>query len=157
MTTTPSPRFRLITLCVLLIAALTSTAAPATEAANKELVRAYFDMLNRQALAQAGDYVTDGFGADRVAREEGVRRSVFPDLRYHVEELYADGDTVIAVFRVKGKQSVASDYGPATNKSLDAREVGIYRLEGGKIAESSHVGNLVPVYQALDFSIAAPE
>ena len=115
---------------------------------NKAVVRRYFEELwNKGDLAFIEEYigpdVTHSWGhetrdqwRDAIARW----RRGFPDLRYVVDELVAEGDMVAANTRLTGTHRGVlqiGTWGPwaPTGKSVDVREANFFRLAGGKVVE----------------------
>jgi predicted ester cyclase len=56
-----------------------------------------------------------------------------PDMQFTIEELLADGDTVVARFTTHGTQTSTFQGIPATGAAAAASGIAIYRLAGGKI------------------------
>ena len=80
---------------------------------NKDIVRGFYDNLNRKNLNVIDDLLTSDFieheqlptpgkGREAVRQFFNMFSSAFPDARFNVEEMYTDGDTVIARFKVRG-------------------------------------------------------
>ena len=115
---------------------------------NKAVVRRYFEELwNKGDLAFIeeclGPDVSHAWGHEtheswRVAVSAWL--TAFPDFRYHVDELVAEGDTVAANTRLTGTHRGVlqiGTWGPwaPTGKSVDVREANFFRLAGGKVVE----------------------
>src|SRR4051812_7545105 len=67
-------------------------------------------------------------------------RTAFPDFRYHVDELVAEGDTVAANTRFTATHRGVYHLGktgpwPPTEKAIEFREMIFFRLVEGKIVE----------------------
>ena len=61
--------------------------------------------------------------------------STFPDTRYVVDDLIAEGDKVVVHWRLLATQQ-GEFYGMApTGKSISLQGIAIYRVEGGKLME----------------------
>ena len=85
------------------------------------------------------DAAAELFAPDRVedAKQEAanVRRG-FPDLESTIEDLIAERDKVVAHWRAQAThQGEYMGISPSGNR-VDFRGISIYRIEGGKIAES---------------------
>jgi steroid delta-isomerase-like uncharacterized protein len=60
----------------------------------------------------------------------------FPDTSVTVEDVIAEGDTVVSRYTVRGTHKGATDeYGPPTGRQLVIEGITLYRFEGGKLAE----------------------
>jgi predicted ester cyclase len=63
-------------------------------------------------------------------------RGAFPDRHDEIEDICAEGDQVGMLFRLSGTHK-ANFYGiPATGKTIDVYEAGVFRLADGKITEA---------------------
>jgi predicted ester cyclase len=67
-------------------------------------------------------------------------RTAFPDLRYRLDDLIADGDRVVARMTMSGTQSgpltmIRLPLAP-TNRKVESEQIHIFRLAGGRIVES---------------------
>lgn len=104
---------------------------------NKAMVRHVISLLNRDDWEQA---VRDG--APEPGREEFIEmqrpfRAAFPDFRSTIEEMVAEGDTVVVRLKAGGTHMAEFPYVelkgiPATGKRVQWDEVQIYRFEDGK-------------------------
>ena len=118
---------------------------------NKQIVRRIFeDYVNRgnsdvldelfaenYAGAQAGAPATgrDGFAAAQKALRDG-----FPDIRYSITDLIAEGDRVTARWQWRGTHSgvfrgPAGTF-PASGKSIANDGIGIFQVEQGKVTHA---------------------
>jgi predicted ester cyclase len=61
--------------------------------------------------------------------------AAFPDIQFTIEELLADGDTVVARTTAHGIQTGEFQGIPATGAAVTSSGIAIYRLTGGKIVE----------------------
>ena len=115
---------------------------------NKAVVRRYFEELwNKGDLSFIEKYigpdVTHAWGHEtreswRVALSAWL--TAFPDFRYHVDELVAEGDTVAANTHFTATHLGVFHHGkagpwPPTGKSIDFREMIFCHLANGKIVE----------------------
>lgn len=141
------------------------TMADEPEAANKALVRDYVEeCLDGGDLGCLHDY----WAAEKV---EGVRKnlelrlSAFPDLSYTVVDLMAEDDRVVAVLRVRGRNSgrflEKNDQGakqevPPTGRSLDIEEAVIYTLADGRIRTGKLFSDRMDIALALGYSVSPP-
>ena len=86
---------------------------------------------------------------------EGVKqlliatRSAFPDLRYTIEALVAEGDTVAILYTWRGTHTGALGGIPATGREVSAMGVMVCRVTGGRIVEEWDVDDRLGVMQQL--------
>lgn len=65
-----------------------------------------------------------------------ISSSAFTDMKMEDLHLIADGDRVVAHYRLKGVNTGSMGEGmPATNKPIDVRTVDVLRFENGKVVE----------------------
>jgi steroid delta-isomerase-like uncharacterized protein len=115
---------------------------------NKECIRRLFDeVLNGGKLGLldtliGAAYVDHNPGPGQLSGAAGVKnrietlRSSFPDLRFALEDLVAEGDTVAARYSWRGTHKGESYLGiPASGKTVLVRGMDFYRLRDGRIVE----------------------
>ena len=136
------------------------------EAANKDLVRRYFDAMQRGAIEEALEFWMPepvNYGSGRVAPVSGreglaavftMLRAAFPDRRFVIDDLIADGDRIACLLTVsgtfagppaepstrmppnwagvEGTKLAASD---AIGKSYSIKHIHVFRIDSGRIAE----------------------
>ncbi len=115
---------------------------------NKDLVRRWWEALNQRTASQmidetyASDYILhDPSLAEPVQGLAGVREFVamvleaFPDARYTIESLVAEGDTVAQYVLVRGTHKAAFQGIPATGKQVAVWIMVISRIANGRIVE----------------------
>jgi predicted ester cyclase len=117
---------------------------------NKALVRRAQGVLwnhtgNLDAAAElfAPDHVED-------AKQEAanVRRG-FPDLESTIEDLIAERDKIVAHWRAQATHRGEYMGIPPSGNRVNFTGISIYRIEGGKIAESWGVSDLLGMMQQL--------
>jgi steroid delta-isomerase-like uncharacterized protein len=128
---------------------------------NKAVVRRYYeDVLNRgnlaalEAIAHADHVEHDplpGQGGGGLAglrkRVEMLRDGLQP--QFTIEQVVAEGDTVVVRWTNRGRH-VAPFLGiPATNKSFTIAGIDIHVLRDGKLAEHHHVVDQLAMMQQL--------
>jgi steroid delta-isomerase-like uncharacterized protein len=114
---------------------------------NKAVVLRAFEEINRGDLDAASGYVAPdmALNGERIGREaykwrDEAMRAAFPDLRYDIEDLVAEGDTVVARWRMTGTHE--GDLAgptmsvPPSGKRIDLRGMSLCRIEGGMVAEN---------------------
>ncbi len=157
---------RRITLLILLCAVSASAqeAAPATDttAANKALVQRYItEVLSANRLDKldemvAADFVDSTPGADATTGAAVVRnaqeriRSIFPTVDYTVDDLIADGDRVVARYRV------LATTGANPPKTVRITGITIFRIAAGKLAEEWIINDQIEMYRQLGFKLQPP-
>ena len=113
---------------------------------NKALVRRWVDLWNTGNLDAVGEFVTPDYvrhdpNGPEVRGPEAERQLVamylaaFPDLRFTVEHLLAEGDTVLARLTARGTHRGELLGIPPTGKQVTVAVMDLFRLAGGKIAE----------------------
>jgi predicted ester cyclase len=111
------------------------SAAQATRPSNKDVVRRYIeDVINRRDL----DLIDVLFAPDRrevVRAFHSEGNDPFPDGREEILDLVADGDTVMARWILRGTHRGSFFGYPATGRPVEMTGYGLYRLEGGQIAD----------------------
>jgi steroid delta-isomerase-like uncharacterized protein len=116
-------------------------------AANKEVVRRLTeDVLGRGELTLiselvAADYVGhfaigDHYGPEGVRIEVAAYRTAFPDLAVTLDEILADGDTVVRRFTLRGTHHRPFLGVPASGRPVVLRGIAIDRLAAGRLVES---------------------
>jgi predicted ester cyclase len=98
------------------------------------------------------DAVAELFAPDRVEdakREAANVRRGFPDLESTIEDLIAERDKVVAHWRAQATHRGEYMGIPPTGNRVNFTGISIYRMEGGKIAESWGVSDLLGMMQQL--------
>jgi predicted ester cyclase len=88
-------------------------------------------------------------GLDGVRRVVSVWRSAFPDLHFTLEDLLADGDTVVARWTCRGTHQGEFRGHASTGKHVTFTGITISRLAQGKIVEQWTEEDGVSLYQQL--------
>jgi steroid delta-isomerase-like uncharacterized protein len=115
---------------------------------NKTIARRYFEeVLSEGNLALLDELAADdmvdhaGSAAGWLPGRAGFKqhvtlfRTAFPDLRVTVDDMVAEGDTVVAFWTVSGTHNGEWWGVPATGKHLTITAVSTIRIENGQIAE----------------------
>ncbi|MEU4445541.1 ester cyclase [Actinosynnema sp. NPDC050801] len=122
--------------------------AAGVEATNKELFRRFVESMNSgdfQAVLSvwSPDMVHHGrfgdYGRDDVARLMGGFRKAFPDLRFHIEDLAADGELLFARMTATCTHKEGFQGIPATGKQVRVQVMGELRIVDGRIVEHRNV------------------
>ena len=114
---------------------------------NKAVVRRAYEEVNRGNLDAASEYVAPDMArnGEPAGREADKRRdeallAAFPDLHYDIEDLVAEGDTVVARWRMTGTHE--GDLAgptmsvPPSGKRIDLWGMSLCRIEGGMVTEN---------------------
>jgi len=112
---------------------------------NKELVRTYLKAFNdrdRDTLSEvlAEDVVEHGVsdelrGLDEIMGFLETHFEIFPDYTGTTETMVAEGDTVVVRYTVSGTHTGEYRDIEPTGHTVEWTGVGIYRIDGGEIAE----------------------
>ncbi len=161
-----SPTLALAALAAVVVTAAAPGAVPAAadERGPVRIVERYVDQVldgGRHDLLPelVSPDVVDGF---RKALE--LRRALFPDLHYRVEEIVAEGNRVVVRCTVTGhhvgdepEKLPDGEVIPASGNYLETEEVLFYTVEGGRIAHGKVVSDQLDVAKALGFTVVPPE
>jgi predicted ester cyclase len=79
-------------------------------------------------------------------------RQALGDLRIDVERTVAQGDTVAAFCRVRGRHVGNALGGPPTARDVDFTGVTIARVQNGKIVEGWNVFDFLTMYQQIGWA-----
>ena len=104
---------------------------------NKTLVRREQEELwnNTGELEAAVELFAAG-QAEAAKQEAADFRRGFPDVVSTIEDLIAEGDKVVARWRSRATHRDEYMGIPQTGKEVEFTGISVYRIEGGKIAES---------------------
>jgi predicted ester cyclase len=75
-------------------------------------------------------------GPDAVKRHVSMLRGMLPDLTIEIEAVVAEGDTVVVRYTGVASDTVGFMGQPPTGKVVRAAAMQMFRIAGGKIAES---------------------
>jgi predicted ester cyclase len=98
------------------------------------------------------DATAELFAPDHVEdakREAANVRRGFPDLESTIEDLIAERDKIVAHWRAQATHRGEYMGIPPTGNRVNFTGISIYRIEGGKIAESWGVSDLLGMMQQL--------
>ena len=120
-----------------------------TTEANKQTVREFVDAINRQDWRRFDELVAPNFvrhsstyGQSTIRSRDQLREflaaeaGTFPDAREHIHFLMAEGDMVTVHATFCGTQRGPLGPFPASDRTLSADFISIYRVEDGRIAEA---------------------
>jgi steroid delta-isomerase-like uncharacterized protein len=124
----------------------------------KQIVREYYERLNRHDLGSAGELLGDACAVtvadeqlDRDAYLDFLRSwiSAFPDLTNRLEEIVAEGSTVAVRSTWEGTHEGPFAGAPATGRRVTFGSFSTSRIEGGRIVERRILANVFGVLQQI--------
>jgi steroid delta-isomerase-like uncharacterized protein len=129
-------------------------------AENEAVVRRWVAAWNEQDPDAAEGLLTPGYvrhdaNAPDVVGPAAERRFIagalaaFPDLRFTIEQLVAEGDLVLGRYTARGTHRGEFAGVPATGRAVVFQATESYRLEGGRIAEQWVVMDTLGLLQQL--------
>lgn len=129
---------------------------------NKTIVREHIARVWNTGNAEAAetlapDYVGHDpnageptYGPEGYTRATAAFRMAFPDARFAIEELIGEGDRVVARQVLRATQTGVWHGAAPTGKVIEVDGVIIYRVVGGKIAESWGLFNILGMMRQLE-------
>jgi steroid delta-isomerase-like uncharacterized protein len=132
-----------------------------TTESNKEVIRKFLEeVINQNRMDRANDLVLEDFveldplpgqrqGREGLKEVLGMMRAGFPDMNWVVEEVVAEGDTVVTRFTWTGTHRGAFLGVPATGRSVSVKGVVIDHLAGGKMSKSRILMDSLGMMQQL--------
>lgn len=116
---------------------------------HKALIQRFFDeVFNQQSHTAADDVVAAEFVAHHPAFPDGIRgpggllqmtamfHAGFPDLRYEVEDLVAEGDRVAVRWTATGTHRGTFMAIPPTGRAMSITGMDLFRVADGRLAEA---------------------
>jgi predicted ester cyclase len=133
----------------------------ASAEANKELVRRYFDAMERGALDEATEYwateatnyasgragLQPSHGREAMGMVFRMLRTAFPDRRYQIDDVIAEGDQVVCRMTVSGK------FGGTPPRPAMPTPPGWVGVEGTELVPASGIGKPYSVKHVHIFRI----
>lgn len=127
---------------------------------NKETVRKlYEDCLNTGNLELLNQFISEDYVADirgkKIRGPSGFTETVreilhgFPDIRFTVEDLIAEGDMVVVKWTSQGTHTGSFMVFPASGKQVANHAVAIYQFRDNKIIQSSVYPDRLGVLQQI--------
>jgi predicted ester cyclase len=141
---------------------------------NKAVVRRYYDEVYSKGNLNVASEVLDAAyvqrslnhspgsveiieGPERIKRHAASLRATFPDFRYEIERLVAEGDTVVVTGTVRGTHQGELQGIAPSNKQMAYTSIHILRLHEGRIVEDWNLWDSLGWWQQLGAVPAAPE
>lgn len=130
---------------------------------NKRLVRQVYEDVRSEGKLELVDEIfsPEYVGHDPTAQPpevhgpEGFKqqtagyRSVFPDLRFTIESLVAEGDEVVSRWTARGTHRGSMTGEEPTGHDIEVSGFGSWRIEDGKVAEHWGVIDLLRLLQGI--------
>lgn len=131
-----------------------------SEEDNKALYRRLFEeAINQGSLETVDELVSPNYvnynfpaptpGSDGFKQVIGMFRTAFPNIRVDVEQVFAEGDTVIGRGAFVGNHQGPFQGIPPTGKQVRVPYIDIWRIEGGKFVENWVQMDLLGLMQQL--------
>jgi predicted ester cyclase len=113
---------------------------------NKAVVRRYFEEIWSKGNFSVADEIVGAPGvtgpadppkmsAERIKQVVGGMRQSFPDIKYTVQEIVAEGDKVMVFWTAQGTHKGEFRGIAPTGTQINHRGFDMYRIEGGRIVE----------------------
>jgi C-1 hydroxylase len=111
---------------------------------NKSIIRRYVQAWNRGDLKGLSDYWssemlhhtrTKSHGLAETINIVGSFMNAFPDLRWQIDDIVAEGDKVVTRMTAEATHTGSYLGMPPTGKKINCSVVGIARIDNGKIIE----------------------
>ncbi len=115
---------------------------------NKEISRRFFELFNTANVDELGGVVAedhvnhdpanpgDIVGVDGMKQLMSTYLAGFPDLKFEIDAIIAEGDLVCTQWTASGTHSGDLMGISATHKEVRSSGITVTRIEGGKMAES---------------------
>lgn len=130
---------------------------------NIELVRRAFDDVASQGNVDVLDEIAlpgfvrhdlgggrDIVGVEGIKKFIGAQRGMFAGLTLSIEDVVASGDKVVASYSALGRHERELMGIAPTGKDVTWNGVNIYRIEGGKLAETWQLADMLGVLRQLE-------
>lgn len=114
------------------------------------------DLLDERVVAHQLGVERDLLGRDAVVEQRLAFRNAVPDWTLVVEDVAADGDTVMLRLTARGTPEHAWGKLVPTGKSFEAAAFFAFRVEGGRIVEQWNPVNLAGVGRQLGLMPPTP-
>jgi predicted ester cyclase len=136
-------------------------------AANKAVVRAFVEAWNARDLTRFDDLMAEAcrltVGAETLSCSPAATRAIaehwlagFPDYRFELLDVIAEGDRVVARMPFSGTQTGPVLELPPTGRRVRVSEIVIFRLAEGKIVEAWEEYDALGMRQQLGVLPAPP-
>lgn len=169
------PVLTLVTLTLATVLAASAAAAETMEKTtaerNKDLAQRFVDeVYNRRQLDKIPDYIAEGFvdespgappdarGPAWVVRQAEGTFASFPDLRFEILRMVAEGDLVAVHWTSHGTASDQAAGGGAEGKKVEIQGISIFRYDAaGKVVGSWDIVDRLTMLRQLGLEVAPRE
>lgn len=160
--------YRVLSLCTILVLLVGSASAGTMQDDNKAKTQRFYDeVLNQGKIAAADEYLAEDFvdhepfpgvkpGREGCKQFFSMMRDAFPDLKFDVHFMLADGDKVAAYLTMSGTQSKEFAGIPSSGKKFSVNVIDIIRIVDGKAVEHWGVTDGMTMMQQLGAMPAPP-
>ncbi|KJK26043.1 ester cyclase [Burkholderiaceae bacterium 16] len=133
-----------------------------TLAANKLIMGSFTEFINSASETLAEELIASDAIFHVPGRTEPMRgpagyiaiiammRNGFPDIRWTLEEMIAEGDKVAARFTMRGTHQGTFFGVPPTGKTIEVQAMNFYRLSGGRIIEERGQPDMLGLLQQIE-------
>ena len=148
-------------------ATLHGGASSGASADSAAVVRTFTDAVyNQKKLARVPEFIAPDFvdrspdlpadarGPAFVRRQAEANLETFPDLRYTLHHLVAEGDLVATRWSTVGTDARSVQLGAPRTVTVQGQS--FYRLSGGKIVEAWDVVDRLGAFRQMGFSLVPP-
>jgi steroid delta-isomerase-like uncharacterized protein len=127
---------------------------------NKEFIRKYYTIdgrteagLKQYLDAHDPEYKTHSVMGDmnlaQTKQTNLAMLAAFPDLKFDIHDMFAEGDRVVVRYTITGTNQGSYMGAPPTGKKISLNGISIYKIAGGKLAESWGVYDRLSLMQQL--------
>jgi steroid delta-isomerase-like uncharacterized protein len=132
-----------------------------TAETNKQVMRRFVEFINTASEKLATELISPDAIFYVPGRSEpmrgpsgylaiiGMMRGGFPDIRWTLEEMIAEGDKVAARFTMRGTHRGTFFGVPPTGKAIEVQAMNIYRLSGGQFVEERGQPDMLGLLQQI--------
>lgn len=132
-------------------------------AKNKVLIRSlYEDIINHRRLEKLDDVIAPTFEGAGATGPQGFRNTVtdlvtaFPDIKFKIEDMIAEGDKVVARWTWTGTHSAPFRGFPASHRHIHNEALVMYQIKDGKITHSWLQSDRLGALQQMGVTLQAP-
>lgn len=137
---------------------------------SRKIVMQGLEALDNQEYDRLGEFFAEDFtrhcqatpdveisSLDDMIKFVKIWYEAFPDMKAEYHKIVAEGDLVAIYGTFVGTQTGPMGDIPATGKTMDSETFGIFRVEGGKIAESWVTWDNMAIMRQLGLMPPEPE
>lgn len=160
--------YRFLSLCAMLVLLVGTASAGTQQDEYKALTQGFYDeVVNNGNIAAADKYLAENFvdhepfpglKSDREGCKQffAMMRDAFPDLKFDIHFMLAEGDKVAVYITMSGTQKKDFAGIPSSGKKFSANTIDIIRIADGKAVEHWGVTDGMTMMQQLGAMPAPP-